>query len=102
MKPPKSAQMKFTLRFKIDYENILNNKTEGAILRSKTRIYEKNEKSSKYFLNLEKQSAVRNTIKMLKKSPEIDSSITNPKEITKEKIEYAVRVGPTLDTLTPI
>ena len=74
----------FYLRAKIEYENILNNKTEGAILRSKTKIYEENEKSSKYFLNLEKQKAVRNTIKMLKKSPEIDSSITNPKGITKE------------------
>ena len=55
------------MKAKIDYENTLNNKTEGTILRSKTRIYEENEKSSKYFLNLEKQNAVQNTIKMLKK-----------------------------------
>ena len=53
------------LRAKIEYENILNNKTEWAILRSKTRIYEENEKSSKYFLSLEKRNAIQNTIRML-------------------------------------
>ena len=61
----------------------MNQKSEGVILRSKIKIYEENEKSSKYFLSLEKHNAVRNTIKMLK-SPENDDEITNPKDVVKE------------------
>ena len=39
---------------KLAFENHLNDKTNGYILRSKVRTYEQNEKSSKYFLNLVK------------------------------------------------
>ena len=72
------------MKAKLDYESLLNQKTEGVILRSKIKIYEENEKSSKYFLNLEKQNAVRNTIKMLKKNPETDEEITNGKDVVNE------------------
>merc|ERR1712240_397221 len=71
------------VKAKLEYERLLNQKSEGVILRSKIRIYEENEKSSKYFLSLEKHNAVRNTIKMLK-SPENDDEITNPKDVVKE------------------
>ena len=39
--------------------------TTGAMLRSKTDWYEKGEKSSKFFLNLEKSNSVKNTIRLL-------------------------------------
>ena len=72
------------VKAKLDYESLLNQRTEGVILRSKIKIYEENEKSSKYFLNLEKQNAVRNTIKMLKRNPETDDEITNGKDVVNE------------------
>ena len=53
------------LSAKFEYESLLNEKTEGTILRSKTVVYEQNEKSSKYFLNLEKRNSSNNTIKIL-------------------------------------
>ena len=52
-------------RFKQEYEAILDKKTMGMILRSRCQNYEHGEKSSKFFLNLEKQNATNNTIKRL-------------------------------------
>ena len=43
----------------------MDEKTNGYILRSKTNWYENGEKSSKFFLNLEKKRAIQNTIKVL-------------------------------------
>ena len=65
---------------KLEYESILNEKTRGSILRSKSIAYEQNEKSSQYFLNLEKRNAVNNTITTL-----IDENVecSNPTKITK-------------------
>ena len=39
--------------------------TKGAILRSKAEWYENGEKSSKFFLNLEKNNSIKNTIRSL-------------------------------------
>ena len=75
------------LKDKLDYENLLNKKAEGAILRSKTKIYEENEKSSKYFLNLEKHNAVRNTIKMLKKTLK-----ATPNLLSKRKLQMRLKI----------
>ena len=73
------------LASKLEYETILNLQTSGHILRSKTKIFEENEKSSKYFLSLERRNAIQNTIKMLIKDPEnADDKITEPKMISKE------------------
>ena len=49
---------------KLEHENIYEEISKGAIIRSKATWYEKGEKSNKYFLNLEshrkaKSSAVR-------------------------------------------
>jgi len=41
-------------------------KTQGSILRSKCQIYEEGEKSTKFFLGLEKKRAINGTIDMLK------------------------------------
>ena len=46
---------------KLAFEKHLNDKTNGYILRSKVQTYKQNEKSSKYFLNIEK-SACQNTV----------------------------------------
>ena len=72
------------LASKLEYETILNSQTSGHILRSKTKIFEENEKSSKYFLSLEKRNAIQNTIKMLINDPEKEDKITDPKMISKE------------------
>ena len=44
-------------------DKYIERKTEGAILRSKSLYYEQNEKSSKYFLNLERLHSENNTVK---------------------------------------
>ena len=46
-------------------ENLQNHKTAGFILRSKTKWFEEGEKSSKFFLNLEKKKSIQNTIQVL-------------------------------------
>ena len=55
--------------------------TQGAILRSKCTLYEDNEKSSKYFLNLEKKRGASNTVKKLVKN---DTDIVEQKDILNE------------------
>ena len=47
------------------FENLQNEKIKGQILRSKAKCYEQDEKSSKYFLNLEKKNGAQNTIKIV-------------------------------------
>ena len=42
---------------KIFYENLIQNRTNGAILRSRCIWYEDGEKSSKFFLILEKKES---------------------------------------------
>ena len=46
-------------------ENWYDEYTKGAILRSKAEWYEQGEKSTKFFLNLEKRNSVKNTIRNL-------------------------------------
>ena len=42
---------------KDNFENLQNERIKGQILRSKAKCYKQDEKSSKYFLNLEKKMA---------------------------------------------
>ena len=72
------------LSAKLEFENFLNQKTMGTILRSKIQTYENNEKSSKFFLSLEKKNAIQNTIKLLKEDEMSDSVEKNPKQISKK------------------
>ena len=58
------------------FELIKNEKTNGHILRSKTENYQYGEKSSKFFLNLEKKAAIQNTIKSLASDPNNLESVT--------------------------
>ena len=56
------------IRTKIELENLINEKTEGIRIRAKCTEYEENERSSKYFLNLEKRNGKLSAL----------SAITNP------------------------
>ena len=56
-------------------ETLYNKKTEGIIIRSRARWHEHGEKSSKYFLNLEKRSHVKKHIRKLLTN---DSITTDP------------------------
>ena len=51
---------------KLELENIIESRTKGAILRSKTKWYNKGEKNTKYFLNLEKRHFKQGTISQVK------------------------------------
>ena len=59
------------------FDTIINEKTNGHILRSKTQIYQDGEKSSKFFLNLEEKKAEQNIIKTLCLNPSNPNEITN-------------------------
>ena len=50
---------------KNELDAIYNHITEGIRIRSKCDWYKHSEKSSKFFLNLEKQRGIQNTIKKL-------------------------------------
>ena len=67
--PPVSQNV--TERIKIlkeELEKIIEYRTKGAILRSKSRWYNQGEKNTKYFLNLEKRHFKQGTISQLKLS----------------------------------
>ena len=69
---------------------MLYEKTCGSILRSKTTIFEQNEKSSKYFLSLEKKNAIQNTIKLLLENSDEQKEIKDPKQIANQiKVFYS-------------
>ena len=61
-------------------------RARGACVRSKARWYEYGERSSKYFLNLEKRNDENKCIKSLIK--EDNSIITDPKEILEEQRRF--------------
>ena len=52
-------------RIKDELENFYNNIATGVKIRSKCDWYQYGEKSTKYFLNLEKQKAVNGTVKKI-------------------------------------
>ena len=51
---------------RLELEKIIEVRTKGAILRSKTRWYNEGEKNTKYFLNLEKRHFKQGTISTIK------------------------------------
>ena len=66
---------------------IYNHITNGIILRSKARWYEEGEKSTKYFLSLEKSNKVRTLLRCEKKLLRCESSkegFIDPKIIQSE------------------
>ncbi|KAL9979988.1 hypothetical protein ACROYT_G008516 [Oculina patagonica] len=71
---------------KKDLEKIIEYRTKGAIIRSKSLWYNEGEKNSKYFLNLEKRHCKHGTISQLKVN---DSYfVTTDKDILAECTEF--------------
>ena len=82
-----SDTQKSLLQSKLDnlrseMEVIIEYRTRGAILRSRTRWHNEGEKNTKYFLNLEKRHYRQGTISRLKKSE--NDFATTDKEILQE------------------
>ena len=67
---------------KRELEAIIEYRTKGAILRSKSQWYNEGEKNTKYFLNLEKRHCKQGTITQLKVND--NDLICTDKEILKE------------------
>ena len=67
---------------KQELSQIIDNKIEGDIIRSRARTYEENEKSSKYFLSLEKHNQEQKTISLLTDSE--GNILCKQEEIRKE------------------
>lgn len=74
---------------KYELEKLLEEKTNGLIKRSKVRWYEEGERSTKYFLNLEKRNYSKKTVNKLLVN---DTVITDPKEILKAQMEFYKRL----------
>ena len=69
-----------------ELETIIEYQTKGAILRSKSRLYNEGEKNTAYFLNLEKRHCKQGTITQLKDDE--DKLILSDKEILSECESY--------------
>ena len=69
-----------------DLEKILEYRTKGAIIRSKSRWYNEGEKNSRYFLNLEKRHFKQGTISQIKIND--DEFITTDKAILSECVSF--------------
>ena len=68
-----------------ELERLMDEKTEGIILRSKVRWYEEGEKSTKYFFNLEKRNYHKKTMRKLNLNGDI---IEDPKVILNEQKRF--------------
>ena len=67
---------------KAEWVKIIEQRTKGAIIRSKVRWYNESEKNTKYFLGLEKRHFKQGTISQLKKDD--GNFITSDKDILNE------------------
>ena len=64
---------------KLEHENIYEEFSKGAIIRSKATWYEKGEKSNKYFLNLESHLKAKSSVRKVFSEEEL--LVTDPKRI---------------------
>ena len=67
---------------KEELEKIIEHRTKGAILRSKSKWYNEGEKNTKYFLSLEKRHFKQGTISQLKLDD--NTIVPSDKEILSE------------------
>lgn len=67
-------------------QSILQIKSDGAFVRSRTKYYQQGERSSKYFFSLEKSNAAKKTMKQLKLND--GSYIKNSKQLLKEQRKF--------------
>ena len=70
---------------KKELDSIIDNKIEGDIVRSRAKMYEENEKSSKYFLSLEKHNQEQKTISLLQNS---EGTVLCKQEEIQKEIEF--------------
>ena len=80
---PTTDNINYYTEIQNQLESISLDRARGACIRSKARWHEFGERSSKYFLNLEKRNYENKFITRLTKDDE--SSITDPKEILEEQ-----------------
>ena len=71
---------------RLELEKIIEVRTKGAILRSKTRWYNEGEKNTKYFLNLEKRHFKQGTISTIKINDR--DFVTSDKKILIECVSF--------------
>ena len=69
-----------------ELEKIIEFRTKGAVLRSKTRRYNEGEKNTKYFLNLEKRHFKQGTISQIKTNDH--EFVTSDKKILTECVSF--------------
>ena len=62
---------------KMELDQIISSKAEGAYIRSRAQNYEEGERNSKYFFNIEKRNSYKKSINKLKTS---DNSVTESQE----------------------
>ena len=67
-----------------ELDELYNYITEGSLLRSKVRLFEHGEKSSKYFLGLEKRNKSKTHVQKLLANPHSSEEITEFNEVQKE------------------
>ena len=72
---------------KLELEKIYEYITDGIIMRSKSQWYEEGEKSTKYFLSLEKRNKVKSHIRKLCLNEENEET-TDPKQILDELKQF--------------
>ena len=77
-----TGDKKLKERTKIDYQELIEEKTRGAVFRTKCNWYNESEKSTKYFLNLEKTKSGAKGMAVLIKSDGTET--TDPREIQGE------------------
>ena len=71
---------------KREFEKVIEERTKGAILRSKTKWYNEGEKNTKYFLNLEKRHYKQSVISQIKISE--NQFVTSNEEIGNECVSF--------------
>ena len=76
--------------YKTMLENVICERMEGSKIRSRAKLYEEDEKMSKYFLNLEKANQAKKSISHVK--TEEGDVITRPDQIRNEISKYYKRL----------
>ena len=69
---------------KIELDQIINEKAQGAYIRSRAQNYEEGERNSKYFFNIEKRNSYKKSINKLKIA---NSTITDDQNIILEEMK---------------
>ena len=77
------------LESKTFIDSYIEKRTQGAILRCKSVSYEHNEKSSKFFLGLEKKRGENNIVRKLSKN---NTDITDHKDILKDPKKKSIKM----------